>query len=60
MYNIHLTEAKVRKYGERLNNVSKLKKQTDRSGIRRLGNIYFGEGQYYPYWSTLYYVNIDR
>jgi len=60
MYNVRLTEINVRKYGDEVSNVSELKHIIDRSGIRRLGNIYFGEGQYYPNWSTLYYVDINK
>lgn len=60
MYNIHLTEAKIRKYGEGLSSVSELKDKIDRKGIRRIGNVYCGEGKHYPHWSTLYYVDIDR
>ena len=59
-YNIHLTEIIIRKYGNEVISVNELKSKIDRTGIRRLGNIYFGGGKHYPNWTTLYYVDINK
>ena len=59
-YNVRLTEINVRKYGNEVSDVNELKNKIDRTGIRRLGNIYCGGGKHYPNWTTLYYVDINK